>query len=82
MAEPIKVDEWLAALEALESRSVEGFSTEELAEATGVSVKTTLSRMKALVRAGRLRYAGGRRCVGIDGRSKTTPVYQLVQEGK
>jgi predicted ArsR family transcriptional regulator len=81
MADPIRVDEWLKALAELENRSAEGFTSEELAAATGVSVKTALARMRALIKAGRLRHAGRRRCVGVDGRPNFTPVYQMVQGG-
>lgn len=80
MASTIRMDEWAKALEELESRSAEGFTTEEMSEATGYSVKTTLLRIAALMRAGKLRMAGARTGRGINGRLKHTPVYQLVQE--
>jgi hypothetical protein len=82
VASPIRVDEWQAALEVLASRSADGFTSKELAEATGLSLTTTRIKIGQLLRSGRARLSGHRMGHSIAGRIVYIPVYQLVQEGK
>lgn len=82
MASPISVGEWQKALEELESRQVDGFTTIEAAEALGMPLRRTREQMSALFRAGRIRLAGMRRVPRMDGRMDNMPVYQWVQESK
>jgi hypothetical protein len=82
MASPIRVDEWLEELNRLSSRSVEGFTTKELAVVFGVTERVTRMRLQALMAAGRLRLVGKRSAVALDGKNFSAPVYQLVQESK
>lgn len=82
MAEPIRIDEWLRALEELQARQVEGFSTADLVVATGLSSKTVQEKLKALVASGRVVYVGTRTGQSINGRVTQIPVYRMVEEAK
>ena len=77
MAEPIREDEWLAALEAMQQRPDDpGLTCVELSELWGCSTRTALARLRQLHRTGRL--TGGRKMVeGIDGRRSQVPCYRL-----
>ncbi len=61
------------------AKQPDGFTSAELGNAWGTSKCTTLARMRTLIDAGRLKFAGRRNITRIDGRSDTSPVYQLVK---
>ncbi len=74
------LDAWLDELQQLQrSRpSPQGHTTVELAAAWNVPVSSALMRLKALIAAGRARFAGNKPIVRIDGRPTTSPAYALV----
>jgi hypothetical protein len=74
------LDAWLDELHQLQrSRpSPQGHTTVELAAAWGVTTAVTLVRLKALIAAGRAKFAGNKPTVRIDGRPTTSPAYALV----
>ena len=76
----ITVEEWRVALEAAMGHSDDaGMTTQELADAMGVSTRVALERLRKLAKAGTLRH-GKRQTVGVSGRPAWTPVYWLKAE--
>lgn len=76
----IHSDEWLAELERLSGESADGMSSEEVAGVMGCSVKTALTRLRKLLRAGRVAI-GYRVEPNMIGRVCRVPVYRLVKNG-
>lgn len=77
MMEPIRIDEVLAELARLDAEQPEGFTSRELADAMGLSLRTAGERLRVWVRAGRVEYAGDRATQTIRQRGSLTPVYRL-----
>ncbi len=74
MPERIDRSEWLAELSRLTAKSDDGLTARELAEAWGVSLRTTLERLRLAHRRGWVTV--GRRTVGsMDGKQQPVPVY-------
>ena len=78
---PSMRDDWQAALEeALSASSDEGQTSREIAGAMGVSLRTTMDRLRVLADSGRL--GTGRRATRtVDGMPAWCPVYFLVAQG-
>ena len=76
---PSMRDDWQAALEeALSASSDEGQTSREIAEAMGVSLRTTMDRLRVLADSGRL--GTGRRATRtVDGRPAWCPVYFIKE---
>lgn len=75
MAEPITIDELLAAMEAAsQSSSVPGLSTYELAHALGWGIDKTRRYIRSAVESGELK-AARKPTIGMDGRQNWTSVY-------
>lgn len=81
MADPIRVDEWMAELQRLEDRKPDGFTSAELAQAMGCSIKTALLRLNRLAAAGSVVHAGERTSRTVSGRRCLTPVYRRTDKG-
>lgn len=62
------------------AKQPDGFTSAELSTAWGTAKCTTLARMRTLIDAGRMKFAGRRNITRIDGRPDTSPVYKLVKK--
>jgi hypothetical protein len=81
-ADSIRVDEWLAELEKLSRRSVDGFSVKELADSTGHSLLWSRNVIKAGMARGLVEYAGKKSAVRMDGGACLVPVYRSKRGAK
>jgi len=77
MADKIGVEEWLAELQRVSGRSDDGLTSAEGAEKMGLSVRTTLLKIKKAYDMGWVK-VGKRKTMTLDGRPDYTPVYQVV----
>jgi len=76
----INLDEWTKAFEAAMTplQATEGFSTVEIAESLGMTVKMARAHIKRMIQAGAAECAGRRRAFRMDGSPTMIPVYRLV----
>lgn len=75
-------DEWLAELERVGiGKDADGMTTDEMARATGRSLKWVRDSVRELLRAGRWEQAGTKTIARIDGRPTSVTAYRPV-EGK
>ena len=74
----ITSDEWRAEIERVMSPSSDaGMTSREISSALGVSIRTTMEKLRHLDEAGRL--GVGRRTIRArDGRRSTSPVYYIL----
>jgi DNA-binding MarR family transcriptional regulator len=80
MSESITLDEVLAELSRLESKlddGPDGFTGRELAARLGLTCNTAQARLRELVYAGKVEFAGKRAELGIAGVRCRIPVYRL-----
>jgi hypothetical protein len=83
MPKKITADEVLAELARIEMEYDEGprgFTTDEASELWGTSMATTRLKIRRLIKEGKVRHAGPRKIIGIDGKRKEAPVYQVVRK--
>lgn len=81
MSESVSREEWLAGLEEIMSRHHdEGMSTNEIADALNLSVRSVRSMLGTASRSGRL-ICGFKNAHAIDGRITKIPVYRLKSGG-
>jgi DNA-binding MarR family transcriptional regulator len=81
MSDPITLDEVLAELSRLESTlegGPAGFTGRELAQRLGMTANTAQARIRDLVYAGKLEFAGKRTDINVAGGRCRVPVYRLV----
>jgi len=77
----VNFDEVLKEISKL-SRQVEGFTTQEMADNTGLTVKICREKLRVLVMAG-VAYCSGRRTTqSMDGRPCHIPVYRMSKKSK
>jgi len=75
--DPIRVDEVLAELAKLNAERPDGFTARDLSEALGIGLRSTGEKIRTLVRAGRLEFAGRISQPYVDGRMGLVPVYRI-----
>jgi len=78
----LRESEWLAELERLAAKNVDGFSSQELARQTGHSAKWARERIRDGIASGLIEYAGNRSVVRIDNKPDAIPVYRIVRRKK
>lgn len=69
----------LGEIEKLSSKSPDGFTTQEMIAVTGHGEDWCRQRIKALMRAGKLKFNGNRRITRIDGLPGFSPVYKFIK---
>ncbi len=79
--EGIKTSEWLNALNEAFAESEEGFTTDELSQRLGCSVRTARNIVRRLKMMGKI-VVGRSYRLCIDNVSKPFPVYRLVESPK
>lgn len=75
MAAKIEMGEWLAELQKISAKSVDGVSVRELREASGRDIKWIRERLRDAIASGAATLAGYRIEQAIDGRQSKIPVY-------
>ena len=85
---PIKEADWWAELQRLGlltdppvvALAADGFTSRDLAKATGLSIETIARRITRLVEAGVVEYAGKRLEADVTGKTCRRPVYRPVKK--
>lgn len=78
----ITMEQIVAELKKLEREQADGppgFTTEDWAVAAGKSQKWVRERLRALIRDGKVVYAGKRTGLSIENKTIWVPVYQLAK---
>lgn len=75
-------DKLQEALNGLHRRAPSGFTAWEFAEARGCSAPKARQEIGLLIRDGKLKFAGNRSVIRIDGRRGVNPVYSEVAPQK
>lgn len=78
----IKENEWLEEIDRLSRRHTDGWTTDEMAAATGLSRETVRARLKQGMLLGIIAHAGFRSGLSIDGKGTRTPVYRRIKTKK
>lgn len=78
----ITLEEWLGELRKFDKEGAKGFSVRELQKVMQVSDRTARARLREWIEEGRVRFAGQRRGMSIEGKACVTPVYEVVKKGK
>ena len=76
----MKTDIWdklEQSLKGLRKDCPDGFTTHEFGRAMGWGSQTARIRLRELIEAGKVRFAGDRPTKRMDGRNTTAPVYAL-----
>ena len=60
------------------AKSVDGFTTRELAKSEGVSVATAQNILRDAIASGLAEYAGTRRVISVIGREVPVPVFRVL----
>jgi hypothetical protein len=77
----ITTQQLIEEIERLSDQSPDGFSTAEMVEATGHHDKWCRKQIRAMIKAGTLRFNGRAKRERIDGFHCYVPVYVLVKDG-
>ena len=77
MSDRITTSEWLAELARLTAKSDDGLTSEELAEAWGLSDRTTMKRLRLAHTKGWVK-VGRRTIERMDGKPMPVPVYTVT----
>ena len=78
----ITLEELSAEVEKLYGDSPEGFTTAEMADATGKSQWACSRLLRTLIKNGRAECTGRKRGKKIDGSAAWIPTYRLIKKGK
>jgi predicted transcriptional regulator len=76
----ISYDDLLREIDRLATTSPGGFTVLEMAEKTGRTRRWCREKIRILIDAGVIRYAGTARRMAIDGRPTYSPAYAYVQK--
>ena len=78
--EPITLEEVLSELAKLETDSPEGFTVREFATSINNCTDTAREKLRTLIEAGRVKFAGKQKRTNMVGHSTKIPVYKLVKD--
>jgi len=78
----VNFDEVLKEISKLSRQKREGFTTQEMADNTGLTVKICREKLRVLIMAGVAYYNGRRTTKTMDGRPCHIPVYRMSKKSK
>jgi hypothetical protein len=82
MPKDLTMDTWLAEIEKLQRRTVDGVTAREIMDATGKGEKTVLNAIRVGIANGRCVYIGRKPITRVDGTTNQSPAYRFIGRAK